>query len=86
MHAGQSDPAQMRKGSSKQVPWLDPLAGQAPASTAPKVGRLVSYYFFSGLPGIWDFTFLTKNGTLPSFIGSVESSPLDHQGSLGAFI
>lgn len=39
------------------------------------------FLLFSGLPGIWDFTFLTKNGTLPSFIGSVESSPLDHQGS-----
>lgn len=51
-----------------------------------QTGAWFNFLFFSGLPGIWDFTFLTKNGTLPSFIGSVESSPLDHQGSSGAFI
>ena len=66
-----------------------PLKSLSNCPTSQSLLRLVPdliFYFFSGLPGIWDFTFLTKNGTLPSFIGSVESSPLDHQGSLGAFI
>ena len=43
------------------------------------------FYFLAAPPGMWDLSSLTRNGIRAPWSGSVESQPLDRQGSPSSY-